>query len=262
MFKYILLLVILVTGVLVTLNTQLTLSSREAREKENQRPAEIELITLVPTSCDSCVDVNQLLESIQKQNVQISSDKQFTADSEEAKTLISTYQLTRVPSVLVRGEMEKETVRSFFETLGRKADDGTLVIEPSLPVYFDIAQNKVVGEVTITTLFDATCKECYDPAIHQSILKTNFGLTITKTESLDAADAQGKKYVQRYAIKELPTFLLSGDVTAYDSITKIWETVGTVEQDGTFVFRGNKELNGLVYKDISTQMIIKPETKE
>lgn len=261
MFKYVLLLAILVTGSLVTLNMQLTLSTREKQAVESERPAEISIITIVASSCDSCVNVDQLLETIQSQNVQISLDEKFTTDSEEGKTLIDTFEITRVPSVLVRGEIEKENVKTFFDSIGQKSEDGTLVIEPRVPVYFDLAQNRIVGEVTMTTLADSSCKECYDPAVHQSILKNNFGLTITKTEALDTASSQGKTYVQRYAIKELPAFLLSGDVISYESFTKIWEQVGTVEQDGTFVFRGNSKMDGLVYKNLSTGEIVKPETE-
>lgn len=261
MFKYILLLAILVTGSLVTLNMQLTLSSREKQAEENKQPAEISIITIVPSECDSCVDVNQLLETIQSQNVQINLDEKFASDSEEGKTLIDAFKIARIPSVLVRGEIDKESVKTFFESVGQKSEDGTLVIEPRVPVYFDIAQNRIVGEIEMTTLTDSSCKECYDPSVHQSILKNNFGLAITKTEVLDTASLQGKTYVQRYTIKELPAFLLSGDVISYESLTKIWEQVGTIEQDGTFVFRGNSKMDGLVYKNLSTGEIVKPDTE-
>lgn len=249
-------------GSLVTLNMQLTLASQKEREEENNRPAEISIVTIVSSSCETCVEIDTLLEMIQKQNVQINSDKRFEVDSEEAKILITEYKLERVPSVLVRGELEKDSVRTFFESLGRTAEDGTRVIEPSMPVYFDLTQNKLVGEVSLTTISDSTCAECYDPSIHESILKNNFGVTITKTEILDANSGQGKTYVQRYAIKELPAFLLSGDATSYDALVKTWGQVGTVEEDGTFVFRKNSELGGLVYKNLSTGTIVKPETQE
>ena len=240
----------------------LTLSSRDAKAKELARSAEIEITSITAVGCDSCVDINTILDAIKNQPTQINSEEQFTIDSEEGGKLAEIYQITRVPTVIVKGEVEKENVREFFETYGRKSEDGTLILEPKQPVYFDLAENKIVGEVSLTAISDSTCTECYDPTIHQSILKNNFGVTITKTETLDANSDQGKIYVQRYAIKELPAFLLSGDVTSYDALVKVWEQVGTVEQDGTFVFRENAKLSGLVYKDLSTGTIVKPETTE
>lgn len=262
MFKYILLLVILVTGSLVTLNMQITLSAREARVEENKQPAKISIITIAPNACDSCVNVDQLLETIQSQNVQINLDERFAVNSEEGKTLIDTFKITRAPSVLVRGEIDKESVKTFFETLGRKSEDGTLVIEPSIPVYFDLSQNKIVGEVTLTTISDSTCGECYDPSLHESILKNNFGLTITKTETLDASSQNGRTYLQKYKLTQLPTVFLSQEASAYEGLAKTWPQVGTIEEDGTFVFRNNSALDGMIYKDLETGKIIKPETEE
>ncbi|MBI2475398.1 hypothetical protein HYV69_03165 [Candidatus Uhrbacteria bacterium] len=259
---YVLLFLILATGSLIAFNMLMTLSSRDSNAKELARSAEIEITSIAAVGCDSCVDINAIIDAVKKQPVQVNKEEQFTMDSEEGKKLVETYQITRAPALLIKGEIEKENVREFFGTYGRKSEDGTLIIEPKQPIYFDLAENKIVGEISLTTISDSECSECYDPAIHQSILKNNFGVTITKTEALDANSGQGKTYVQRYAIKELPAFLLSGDVTSYDALVKVWEQVGTIEQDGTFVFRGNEKLSGLVYKDLSTGKIVKPETTE
>ena len=60
----------------------------------------------------------------------------------------------------------------------------------------------------------------------------------------------------RYKITKLPTILLSPDVAQYTNLQKIWNGVGTIEQDGWYVFREMQQLGGAVYKDLATNQTV------
>jgi hypothetical protein len=62
--------------------------------------------------------------------------------------------------------------------------------------------------------------------------------------------------VSKYQIKAVPTMLISGEVGEYKNLTSIWEQVGTVAGDGTYVFT-KAELMG-TYKDLSKNKVVIP----
>ena len=63
-----------------------------------------------------------------------------------------------------------------------------------------------------------------------------------------------------YAIKQTPTVLLSKEAGAYGGLTATWAQVGSVEADGTLVFRKNSALGALVYEDLETGETVRPKT--
>ena len=66
-------------------------------------------------------------------------------------------------------------------------------------------------------------------------------------------------WLKKYKITSLPTILLRGDLEEYQVFLQIWNSVGTKEADGTYVFRetGQKEMG--TYKDLKTGDVIPQE---
>lgn len=258
---YALLGLVMLLGALLVWNARATIAWNVIQKEEAAQPAEIELTLITPTACDACVDGNILIDTIQKQNVRVLSSETFAADSDEGSTLIETYGITRVPSVLVRGEFEKENVRDVFASMnGEKNEDGTLILQITQPVYVDLTTNKVVGLVEVTYLTDARCIDCYDPTLHEAILEKNFGVRFQGERSVDVTSAEGRALQSQYAITQIPTVLLSSSASAYDRLTAAWQQVGSVEEDGTYLFRKNEALGPVVYKDLETGETIRPES--
>lgn len=253
--------VIMMLGALLIWNARSTITLKVAEKQEAEKPAEIELTLITPTACDACVDGALLVEAIQKQNVRVLGSETFTADSAEGLTLIETYGITRAPAVLVRGEFEKENVREAFSALGgEKNEDGTLVLQVTQPVYVDLTTNEVVGLVDVTYLTDSRCTECYNPTQHKTILENNFGVQFQSERSVDATSTEGRALLSQYAITQIPTVLLSSQALSYDRLTTAWQQVGSVEEDGTYIFRQNEALGSVVYKDLETGETIRPES--
>lgn len=249
-------------GAVLLWNARVTIASQVAERKEAARPAELEFTLITPSECALCSDGGRIIEAIEKQNVRILKSETFSADSPEGQTLIEIYGLTRAPAILVRGEYDKENIRETFAPLDGKEQEGTLVIEERQPAYVDLATGKTVGLVDITYLADASCSDCYDPSVHNAILKNNFGLKIEAETHVDAQSSAGRALVRQYALTQTPTVLLSAQARAYAPLTQAWAQVGTIEADGTFVFRQNAALGNVTYKDLKMGTIIRPKTSD
>ena len=227
--------------------------------EEAAKPAELEITVLSAPACTECVDMNELLTPLRNtEKVHIGKEETIEYTSDKGAELVKKYAVMRVPTILVKGDTAKLfDVASFVQNLGTQAEDGTLVITNVPAPYVDVASGAVKGKFTATYLTDKVCKTCYDPALHSRALA---GLAMKPTEEkfVDKNDAAGKRLIAQYAIMSTPTVLLSGDLAEYPRFTQVWPTVGTVEKDGTHVFRQGQELMG-VYHDLKTGKIVTPK---
>ena len=64
--------------------------------------------------------------------------------------------------------------------------------------------------------------------------------------------------IKKYSIKKVPTILILGETSAYKNLGQLWSQVGIVSGDGSYIFT-KTELMG-IYKDLSTNKIINPQT--
>jgi hypothetical protein len=120
----------------------------------------------------------------------------------------------------------------------------------------DTVSNQIRGKVQVTYLTDQSCKECYDVSIHDKAL-TNLGVPINNIKRIDISSDEGKGLVSKYKIKAVPTLLISGEVSEYQSLVSVWKDVGTIASDGTYVFTELSVMNG-VYKDLVKNKIVTP----
>jgi hypothetical protein len=252
----------LLSGATLLWNARMTIKTQMAESEEAAKPAEIELTLITPSDCEQCVNGNFFVDEIKKQNVRLLDSETFTADSEEGSVLIDTYGIGRLPAILVKGQYDKQNVQEAFASLGGREQDDALVIEVKQPVYVDLASGETIGFVDVTYLNDSACSDCYDPVNHKLTLENNFGITIRSERTIDARSAKGRALIDQYDIRQIPTVLLSTQAKAYDRLAQAWQQVGSVEQDGTFVFRQNAVLGDVVYKDLETDEIVRPKTSD
>lgn len=242
--------------------TQDKVSDEKQAAEEAAKPAEIQLTILSAPDCTECYDIATLVGPLKAgDKVQVTKEETVQYTSTEGAALLQKYGITRVPTVLVQGETDKAfDTASFLQNIGKKGEDGTLVVTNTLAPYLDVASGKIEGTFTVTFLTDKGCKECYDPAVHRQALA---GLAMKPSEEkfVDRADADGKALIAKYQIDSAPTILLSGDLNAYPRFGQVWPSVGTVEKDGTHIFRSGQAVMG-VYHDLNTGKIVKPKAPE
>lgn len=210
-------------------------------------------------SCIQCVDLAPLVSQLRILGIVVHDEKTVSSTSSEGKELLEKYNLKILPTILFSSDLKAyEQFVATWKRYGDVAEDGSYVLTDISPPYKDITTGQVKGLVTLTSLVDETCKECYNISIHKAIL-TNFGLEITAEKMYDYASLEGKTLVKKYNITALPTILLSAEAEAYKGLVLAWERVGTVEDDGTYVFRALDVMQGSSYKDLVTGTVKQAE---
>lgn len=222
-----------------------------------KKPAEISIVAVVSPDCTACYNVTNLIANLgANQNVKITGSRTVDIGSTEGAALIKQYTLTRSPAFIIRGQTEKMLAAvPGLKSLGQLRGDVFVGSNAPAP-YVDIAVGKVRGTFTATYITEKSCKECYDPTINRQAL-AQFGMTAAAEKTIDRTDPDGQKLIKQYAITSTPTIVLTGDLAVYAGFDQAWKTVGTIEPDGTHVFRSGQKLMGTYY-DLTTKKTVVP----
>ncbi len=235
------------------LNGLSTLIFNEAEKvNEETRPAIIQLVKIVDSSCENCFDINQIVNLIQDLNVNVTKSETLEYSSPEAKQMISQFNIKKVPALIFSGETNKSTLVGLWSQIGAKRNDGTYYIE-SLPPYRNLTSGNIEGLASLITVTDNSCSSCYNPSIHKSIL-LRFGIKPTEESVHDRNSTEGNQLLVKYNITNVPTILVSPDAKVYTSFVQVWESVGTVESDGWFIFRATEQMGN--YTDLTTGKLV------
>lgn len=214
------------------------------------KPAEIRVTVIRDAECDRCSDLEDALDALQGLNVTMASRDTLELGSDEATSLIEQHEITRVPTFLATGELDKHSrVANWFQAAGDTDDQGTFVFRSTVPPYRDPVSGEVRGIMTLVYLEDASCEQCYDVAAHDNAL-ANLLITPSETKRLDVSSEEGQALVSAYGITDVPTIILQGDLDPFEFLGPVWDNVGTVEEDGARVFR-SVEIMG-TYKNLET----------
>jgi len=164
-----------------------------------------------------------------------------------AKEYIKKYNIKTLPAIVISGDIKNEKIQSAWKALTGEERNNSIVMENLLP-YFDIEQNTTKGILEAILIKDSSCTDCFNEEQYLKDLK-KFGLIIGKSTIYDFNSDKGLELVKKYKIKKLPTFLLSPNTTDYSGFKDSWTTVGTIENDGWYIFRSVEKLN-LKYKEL------------
>lgn len=219
---------------------------------ENAVFGRVSLKLLYDAACDKCVDLSIVIDQF-KQIMTISNEEKLTM--EQSVDLLEKYNVVKLPTIILSKEASVyNTIMDSWKQIGTIENDGSLVVRDVNPPYLDLATNKVKGLVKLTYITDKTCTTCYNTTSHKQILN-NFGVYIDKEETKDVSESS--LLISKYDIKKVPTIILSGEASEYPRLTAVWKDVGTIENDGTYVFRETEFMG--VSKDLNTGDLIKSQ---
>jgi len=205
----------------------------------------VNAIILEKESCTECFDMNStFIELMKGSGVYFNEVKILDSDSSEGKAIISNYSFGALPVMILSSELKEYTnLTQNWNNVGFVDGNGFYILNKIFPPYYDLNSNSVKGLVEVTYLVDEKCTECYNPKeVHGPILE-GLLIKISKESSIDVNSAQGKEFISKYKIKEIPTMILSPEAKYYDSLNNVWGTVGSIESDGLYVFRDVNSLN-------------------
>ncbi len=216
---------------------------------------------LKENTCTRCNNLSQIIPGLKSETGMVVGDESTVwVSSKAGQSLIEKYNITTAPSIILSADAgEYKQVRQEWPAVGSIEDDGVFVLRLMNPLFFDIATAEVKGFVDVTYITDKSCDECYNISIHQSILANpaGYNLQINEETFVDLADDGAQELLDKYTIAAVPTFILIGDMQYYDALSSVWPQVGTVEEDGTYIFR-NIDIMRVIYKNLETGELVNP----
>lgn len=216
----------------------------------------VNVVIINEPSCSDCFDLTQVSEVIAREGGRVKEQVLARGDA-AADKLIAQYEIKFLPSFVVTGEIDDPLLEPLWDNFGEKKDEAIVFVK-NIPKYYEIATGETFGDFEIIFVTDVSCATCYDVTTHLLALK-NLGMQTNNTTTVDISSAEGKALVKKYKITSVPTILLRGELNQYQVFESIWKSVGTIEADGTYVFRepGQKEMG--TYKDLKTGNVIPQE---
>lgn len=223
----ILLLITFALNIFSTSAANSTLNEKAELIKEANKPIKIELTII---DCNECFDTTGILDSVKKQNVDILDETNLDSNSAEAKELILKYNIQKLPTIIISGEIDTEKVNfNDFEL-----DNDALVLSNVNAPYLDLTDNILKGQVSITEIIDSSCDFCAS----LTILGTTFaesGVVISNWEKIEYNSAEAKELISKYNIKKIPTMLISNDINYYDGMKEILTALDATEKLENYV---------------------------
>ena len=207
----------------------------EAREimKEQLRPADIQLVKIILDNCEFCFNIENAVEELKKQNVNITKEETFSSSSVEGKEFINKYNINKLPTIIVSGEINKsEQLASYFEEKGEIIEN-SFIYTSLVPPYFDIISNRINGIVTITYVLDSSCEECTDLSSVSSALREQ-GVYIQNEKSVEYNSNEGNNLIKQFEIKQVPAILISEEIDSYSDVKDALIQSGAIKKNGFY----------------------------
>lgn len=223
----------------------------------------VSLYILKDAACDKCADFTSLTTEMKKAGIRISEEKNIESSSDEGKALAKKYGIGFVPTLIISKDASAYPImQQAWPRLGTIESDGSYVLRLVSPPYINLTTGKLRGLVNVVYLTDKSCTDCYDVNLNNQILTNpnGFAMKFDKEETIDISDSKGKELISKYNITQVPTVILSDEVSAYPS-SKGMQQFFSAEKDASYVLRKLQVLG--TYKDLATNQIVKaPQTSQ
>ncbi|MEW6062828.1 MAG: hypothetical protein AB1571_00445 [Nanoarchaeota archaeon] len=209
-------------------------------------------LTYINVSCKKCASVYSLVNDLKQYGIKFARESVLDYKSTEGQELIDKYGLTKVPTIILDSEAGVyDIIKTSWKSIGRTSN-GVYVLN-AFPPYFDLAEDTVKGLVDVTYVEDKECNSCYNVSLHKQVLN-GFGVVVNDEREVDINEEAGRDLLLKYDITLVPTIILSKDADEYARLKSVWPQVGTIEDDGAYVFR-KVDIMG-TYKDLGEDKVI------
>ncbi|NUN11631.1 hypothetical protein HUU53_03215 [Candidatus Micrarchaeota archaeon] len=223
----------------------------------------LKITTIGIRACEACYNVNDIVTQLG--HLAEIQTQQFNYDSQEGKDLIEKYGVKKIPSLVIEGDITNAKVKGYLNSLGFEKDNA-IVLDNQNPVYFDLKENRFVGQAKLTVIVDSLCVKCTNIYPVISALNEN-GLKFVQEQTLEYNDTRAVSLIQKHNITRIPSIIVELNVQDYPNFPEIWSQVGTTEDNKTFVFRETKPLftnpeTDLIEGEVSVIYLTDPECTE
>ncbi len=217
--------------------------------EEAAKPANVDIMTITVSSCIDCFDINAIADALKKANVKVNSEKTIDFSSAEAKKLITDYKITKLPTIVVTGEVGRPSVKNFFDAGWQTAEKSAVYVGQT-PLYADAAGN-VKGRVSVTQIVDRTCEKCSDMSNVLNFFK-QAGVKFLSEKIFDYDSNEGRELIKKFGVDRLPAMVISKDILDYPNVKEAWPQLGAEEKEGMFALH----TQGPPYRDLELNKIV------
>lgn len=214
---------------------------------------DVGIVVLGDSSCEECFDILNFVDYLQTL-VYSSNITAVEYNSSEGTELILHYNISRIPAVILSELGLYPNIANAWLSVGTAEDDGSYVLRATPPPYIEPTSGEKKGLVSVVYITDQSCEECYDVSSHRDILDA-FGVYIHNETTYDVGSEEGTELVSKYTLVSVPTVIISPEVSVYEQLASVWTQVGTVEDDGYYVFR-NLDVLHVVYKNLTSNTTV------
>lgn len=215
-------------GVVLLINTIQILGINSLLSGEEPAKPSLQA-TLIEADCEDCSDLSEYYEALMAATQYDVDGQKLPATDEHAKTLMKKHSITKLPALVIEGDIEKVTLE------GTVKSDDALVLMAAAP-YYDVMSGTVKGKVSITHVAPVNCPDCSNTTALGAQLQ-QLGVIITSEKTFKADSADGKRLIAQYNLSKLPAVILSPDAGEYAVLAEVWPQVGDTAPDGSLVTR-------------------------
>ncbi len=222
--------------------------------EEELRPAMLEVVKITLSNCEFCFDVEQALEELKKQNVNITKEEELDSESPIARQLMEKYGIEKLPTYIVSGEVNKSALATYLADKGTTdTENNRFIFANQKAPYYDAAQKKIVGQVTIFNLQDSSCSKCTD----LTPLVKGFeaaGVLVTQKKTVEYSSQEGQNMIERIGIKEIPALVISEEIEYYPEVLEQLQEAGVTKKEDFGVYA----VHALVppYRDVTLGKVV------
>ncbi|MBI4174703.1 MAG: hypothetical protein HY517_03585, partial [Candidatus Aenigmarchaeota archaeon] len=115
------------------------------RPVPKEETAELQVVRLADSSCRECFKTDSVVQGLKKPNVNVTSDRSIEFSSAEGRLLIEKYQIEKLPTVIVLGNVNSSLVVNLWnQNWNVEMENGTQVSSVYtnvLPPFRDLAED-------------------------------------------------------------------------------------------------------------------------
>lgn len=249
----IVLFILILSGLITAVKYNSYFSEVLAAAEEEKRPSSLEVLWITDSECNNCADFQPFIKLLEKNKDVEFEVKKVEYNSDLGKKLVATYKIEKVPNMIIRGETKRKSVLADWISLGRWQDDDFVFTSIKAP-YRETNSGKIRGKFELIYLTKEECQACYDVTVHSSILD-RLAMKPTNIVELSSSSEKGGNMIEKYKIEKVPTIILRGDLSVFPQFLKLWGQVGSVEKDGSYVFRKTGLMGN--YWDLETNELVR-----
>ncbi len=236
------------------------INSRNQQIKENtlltekeSRPANIELVKIIASSCNECFAIDSVVENLKKANVNITSERAIDFSSPEAKQLIEQYNIEKLPTVIVLGEVNRSIITSQWNQNWQvETKDGTQVsaVYSAVALPYMNASGTIKGLVSLTQIIDESCSQCADLTQIINFFKQQ-SVKFSSEKTIDYTSTEAKDLIAKFGVRKIPVLIISKDILDYPAISPVWNRLNATEKQGFYALHTTAP----PYRDLATNKI-------